>query len=165
MNSIEPPSARHVNSVGMADSVPSMTLAAQLMLVRTLLGSFIENALSAAGLNSGEADVLMAIRVLDGKPITPTDLMKQFALSSAGVTKRIDALEKKQLLYRKPHPTDRRSITLHLTQEGEKFADDVITTKAAALAGLTKTAFTPQELDQLNIFLTRLITTISSTTS
>lgn len=165
VNPIEPRSARHVARVGHAGAEPAMTLASQLMVARSLFGSFIETTLETAGLNSGEADVLMAVRVRDDEPVTPTDLVVQLAVSSPGMTKRLDALETKGLLRRESHPSDRRSLTLHLTTEGERLADQTIAAKADALLQLTGDAFVDDELPQINALLAKLIRALADTAS
>ncbi|MEM7324700.1 MAG: MarR family transcriptional regulator, partial [Actinomycetota bacterium] len=80
------------------------------------------------GLSSGDADVLTAIRVADYDPV-PSEIAQWLGLTGAGATGRLNSLERRGLLERLPHPTDGRSVTLHLTEAGLQLADAVIDAK------------------------------------
>ena len=71
------------------------------------------------GLNRGDVGVLSALRMA-GPPnqLSPTQLFKGLMLSSAGITSRLDRLEKRALVRRVPHPNDRRGVIVELTDEG-----------------------------------------------
>ncbi len=79
------------------------------------------------GLNRGEVGVLSALRVA-GPPhrLSPTTLFKGLMLSSAGMTSRIDRLERRALVKRIPDPTDRRGVLVELTAEGRKVLEDAV---------------------------------------
>jgi DNA-binding MarR family transcriptional regulator len=47
-------------------------------------------------------------------------------LSSAGVTSRIDRLERRGLVRRLPDPDDRRGVIVELTDEGVKLVDEAV---------------------------------------
>ena len=103
----------------------------------------------------------MATRLGGEEPTTPADLRAQFNLTSAGITKRIDQVEAKGLIERRPHPTDRRSVTLHLTAEGETQADATIETVASLMAALAGDGLDPAELDAVGETLTKLMQRLS----
>jgi DNA-binding MarR family transcriptional regulator len=48
----------------------------------------------------------------------------------------LDRLERRGLIERRPHPTDRRSIAVHLTGDGRAVAEEVAAAFAAVEAGL-----------------------------
>lgn len=153
-----PDSARHASRHGDADAASAMTLGSRVWTASSLLTSYMSAAFEAAELNVGEADVLMSLRVRDDQETTPAYLKAQFNLSSPGITKRLDLLEGKGFLVRRPHPTDRRSVTLHLTPKGEEVADETIQTVATALTELSDHAFdTDQQRDAASDGLDRLI--------
>jgi DNA-binding MarR family transcriptional regulator len=52
--------------------------------------------------------------------VTPVSLASKMGIDRAAVTRIIDALERKELLTRRPHPTDGRSSLLVLTRKGER---------------------------------------------
>ena len=60
--------------------------------------------------------MLSALR-LAGPPyrLTPTRLGRGLLLSSAGITSRLDRLERRELVVRLPDPDDRRGVLIELT--------------------------------------------------
>jgi DNA-binding MarR family transcriptional regulator len=93
------------------------------------------------GLNRGEVGVLSALRMA-GTPyrLSPTALGRGLLLSSAGVTSRLDRLERKGLVLRHPDPDDRRGVLVELTAKGLEQVDLAFGAKASSdrrlLAGL-----------------------------
>jgi len=80
------------------------------------------------GLNRGDVGVLSAL--LMARPshtLSPTQLFRGLMLSSAGMTKRLDRLESRGLVKRRPDPKDRRGVTIQLTESGRR-----LVTKAVA---------------------------------
>ncbi len=59
--------------------------------------------------------------------LSPTQLFRGLMLSSAGMTKRLDRLESRGLVKRRPDPKDRRGVTIQLTESGRR-----LVTKAVA---------------------------------
>src|SRR3954463_5188189 len=60
----------------------------------------------------------------------------------------VNALEKRELVSRQPHPRDGRAMGLHLTTKGEKFVRDAEATAAELEAGVAA-RLTPTELRTL----------------
>jgi|SRR5690348_13833616 DNA-binding MarR family transcriptional regulator len=79
------------------------------------------------GLNRGEVGVLSALRVA-GPPhrLSPTRLFKGLMLSSAGMTSRIDRLERRGYVRRVPDATDRRGVLVELTESGRKVLEEAV---------------------------------------
>ncbi len=79
------------------------------------------------GLNRGEVGVLAALRIA-GPPhqLTPTRLFKGLMLSSAGITSRLDRLEKRGLVQRSRDPSDRRGVLVELTHAGRDLLDEAV---------------------------------------
>jgi DNA-binding MarR family transcriptional regulator len=50
-------------------------------------------------------------------PLTPKELAQHSGLAPASVTALIDRLERKGLVQRKPHPTDRRKVLVEFNEE------------------------------------------------
>ena len=79
------------------------------------------------GLNRGDVGVLSALRFAGpSKQLSPTQLFKGLMLSSAGITSRLDRLERRGLVRRERHPNDRRGVLVELTEEGRKVLDDAV---------------------------------------
>jgi DNA-binding MarR family transcriptional regulator len=79
------------------------------------------------GLNRGDVGMLSALRFAGpSNQLTPTQLFKGLMLSSAGITSRLDWLERRGLVRRERHPNDRRGVLVELTEEGRRVLDDAV---------------------------------------
>jgi DNA-binding MarR family transcriptional regulator len=83
------------------------------------------------GLNRGEVGLLSALRIA-GPPyrLSPTRLGRGLLLSSAGVTSRVDRLERRGLVARLPDPDDRRGVIVELTDRGRELVDEAVAAKS-----------------------------------
>ncbi|MFZ9283421.1 MAG: MarR family winged helix-turn-helix transcriptional regulator [Candidatus Nanopelagicales bacterium] len=96
-----------------------------------------------SGLEPWEFDVLASLR-RSGKPyaLAPKDLIKENLVTSGTMTNRIDQLEKRGLVVRRPDPADGRSIAVLITDAGKALVDaafaDLLSLEAEFLADLTK---------------------------
>jgi DNA-binding MarR family transcriptional regulator len=93
-------------------------------------------------IDSGEYDVLAALsRSGPSYQLTPTELYRSVLVTSATMTERLDRLEKRKLIQRRPASRDRRSVLVELTPAGRAAFDqahpDLLATEAALLGGLT----------------------------
>ncbi|OLC67799.1 MAG: hypothetical protein AUH69_02815 [Actinobacteria bacterium 13_1_40CM_4_65_12] len=100
-----------------------------------------EEAFGRYGLNRGEVGVLAALRFAGPKQqLSPTSLFKGLMLSSAGITSRLDRLERRGYVKRSRHPSDRRSVLVELTDAGRQVLEDAvgadITRERELVAGL-----------------------------
>jgi DNA-binding MarR family transcriptional regulator len=111
--------------------VEPLHVTARLSRIGPLLARRQEEVFGRYGLNRGEVGALSALRVA-GPPhrLSPTRLGKGLMLSSAGVTSRIDRLERRGFVQRLPDPDDRRGVIIELTEAGRDVVD-------AAVAALT----------------------------
>jgi DNA-binding MarR family transcriptional regulator len=86
-------------------------------------------------------DVLSALRRA-GRPydLSPGQLLAQTLVTSGTMTNRLNHLEQRGLVRRKPDPRDARSTRVRLTAEGRKRVDgalrDLVVREEALLAGL-----------------------------
>jgi DNA-binding MarR family transcriptional regulator len=85
------------------------------------------------GLNRGEVGVLSALRTA-GPPhrLSPTRLGRGLMLSSAGITSRLDRLERRALLSRLADPDDRRGVIVELTDRGLELVDAAVAANAVS---------------------------------
>jgi DNA-binding MarR family transcriptional regulator len=120
----------------------SIEITARLVLLSGLLQrDWDTDAAANFDLGGGAFPVLLALRRV-GAPfeLTPTSLTREAYLSSGGMTQLLDRLERRGLVARRPHPTDRRGLLVQLTPEGVRLADDVLGLRLAKaeafLAGL-----------------------------
>ncbi len=110
------------------------------------------------GLNRGEVGVLSSLRIA-GPPhrLSPTRLGRGLMLSSAGITSRIDRLERRGLVRRIPDPDDRRGVIVELTERGLEVVDAAVNANAVnereALGRLA-----PEDIDALDALLRKVLT-------
>jgi DNA-binding MarR family transcriptional regulator len=137
--------------------VGPLQVTARLSRIGPLLARRQEEVFGRFGLNRGEVGALSALRI-SGPPhrLSPTRLGKGLMLSSAGVTSRIDRLERRRFVRRLPDPEDRRGVIIELTDEGRDVVD-------AAVAALTISdtqlvgRLDPQEVAQLEVLLRKFL--------
>jgi DNA-binding MarR family transcriptional regulator len=94
------------------------------------------------GLTRGDVGVLSALRTSPPPhTLSPTQLFRGLMMSSAGMTKRLDRLEKRGLVKRIPDADDRRGVAIHLTDSGRRLLARAISentkSEATLLAGLS----------------------------
>ena len=101
-------------------------------------------AFAAHDLEAGEFDVLAALR-RSGKPyeLSPSQLIAANLVTSGTMTNRIDRLEEKNLVTRKPDPNDGRGVLVKLTASGQSAVDaaltDLLDRERELLSGISKT--------------------------
>jgi DNA-binding MarR family transcriptional regulator len=98
--------------------------------VMTLYRAFsrqADRALQPLELELWEYDVLSALRRQGGPCALPaTRLAKETDLSSGAMTNRIDRLETRGLVRRRPDRNDRRGVNVSLTAKGRRLIDKAI---------------------------------------
>jgi MarR family transcriptional regulator, organic hydroperoxide resistance regulator len=115
------------------------------------IGEHVRERAVKLGLTAAQAT---ALRELTG-PMTMGELAERMSCEPSNATFVIDKLEKRQLIERHPHPTDRRARHLVLTPEGTALRDKLLEllTQDSPLAGLS-----PQDQGLLHDLLQRAIT-------
>lgn len=79
-------------------------------------------ALSSLEITPSQLFALTCLGDSDG--LKPRDLAEQISLDSSSLTGLLDRLEAGQLVQRRPDPRDRRSLRVHLTDQGrQRLAD------------------------------------------
>ena len=105
---------------------PSATeLVINVLHTAELLGRRLDQALRAFGLTRGSHNVL---QILDGatEALTPTEVSARLTVTSATVTGLLDTLERRGLARRRPHPDDRRSVLVEITDDGRRLLDALV---------------------------------------
>ncbi|WP_207781913.1 MarR family winged helix-turn-helix transcriptional regulator [Phytoactinopolyspora limicola] len=89
------------------------------------------------GITQGEFDVLTTLRRA-GSPYTlmPSELAESLMMSRAGMTSRLDRLEKAGYIERALDAADRRSFRVSLTDQGRVLADAALADVAAEMNSL-----------------------------
>lgn len=115
-----------------SDERPDLDTASLGVVIRvmTLYRSFkreATRALESLDLELWEYDVLSALRRQGSPYVLPaTRLARETDLSSGAMTNRIDRLETRGLVRRRPDPSDRRGVNVSLTSKGRKLIDKAI---------------------------------------
>jgi DNA-binding MarR family transcriptional regulator len=116
-----------------------------------------EEAFGQFGLNRGEVGVLGALRIAGPKQqLSPTRLFKGLMLSSAGITSRLDRLERRGYVKRLRDPGDRRGVLVELTNAGREVLDQAVRANTNGEKGLTAN-LTKQEQKVLAALLKKLL--------
>lgn len=117
-------------------------LTARISRIALHIARLQEDSFGRYGLNRGEVGVLAALRFAGPKQqLSPTRLFKGLMLSSAGITSRVDRLEKRGYVKRSRHPNDRRGVIVELTDAGRQVLEEAVGADLAGerdlVAGLT----------------------------
>jgi DNA-binding MarR family transcriptional regulator len=125
------------------------------------LSRWQDQVFSRYGLNRGEVGVLYALRSA-GPPhqLSPTQLSQALMLTSAGITGRLDRLQRRGLIVRHPDPEDRRGVVVELTGEGLRLAEQAVGAVAEA-QGVLLSGLTEQELRTLGRLLRKMQTAMA----
>ncbi len=68
------------------------------------------------------------LAIIDGaaEPITPGIIAERAIIAAASTTSVLDTLERRGLVERRPHPTDRRKLLIDLTPSGRRTIDKIL---------------------------------------
>lgn len=82
----------------------------------------IRHELERIDLTQVQYSILAAVSYLasTGEPISQQDVSNQLSMDKMMVSDVVKTLEKKKLLLRREHPSDGRSVSLHLTPEARR---------------------------------------------
>jgi DNA-binding MarR family transcriptional regulator len=107
------------------DSSP-MNVIGRISRISILMQRELERVFAERGISGGDFDVLASMR-RSGAPyqLTPGQLSRATLVTTGGMTKRIDRLEAKGLVRRRPDPDDRRGALIELTDAGRALVDEV----------------------------------------
>jgi DNA-binding MarR family transcriptional regulator len=106
--------------------VQELQVTARLSRIGPHLARRQEEVFGRFGLNRGEVGLLSSLRIAEPHQLSPTRLARGLMLSSAGVTSRIDRLERRGLVRRLPDPNDRRGVIIELTDAGLEVVDAAV---------------------------------------
>jgi DNA-binding MarR family transcriptional regulator len=96
------------------------------------------------------------LRIAQPHQLSPTRLARGLMLSSAGVTSRIDRLERRGFVRRLPDPNDRRGVIIELTDAGLDVVDAAVAANSVSDRQLLE-RLEPDELTTLEGLLRKLL--------
>jgi DNA-binding MarR family transcriptional regulator len=93
------------------------------------------------GLSNAAAQTLAIIEGA-GEPLAPSIIAERLMITTGSMTSLLDTLERRGLVRRQAHPSDRRRLLVHLTDEGEALVDtvlpEIVAVQGALVAGLSE---------------------------
>ncbi len=105
--------------------------------------SYAENSITDLEMCGSDFAVLEAL--LHKGPLPVNEIGKKILLTSGSITVAVDRLEKKVLVERRAHGTDRRARIVHLTKEGRKLITRTYAEHAADMEKLAAASLTRAE--------------------
>jgi DNA-binding MarR family transcriptional regulator len=131
----------------------TMATVARVMEVARAIEARIKEMAREYGVDLAEGDVLFTLR-RSGPPYrrSPSEISAALLVSSGTLTSRLDRLEGKGLIRRVPHPSDRRSTQVELTEVGRRAVDAAISRHVANEQEMLETlsAREREQLDRLH---------------
>jgi DNA-binding MarR family transcriptional regulator len=114
----------------------------------------LDRRLTSHGLTSQQAGLLLLSRLL--REPNPIKMAARLGTDTAGMTRLVDRLEAKGLVFRKLDPADRRSIVIALGPKGRELLPRLVPAFRRVERGLLD-GFDEREVRQLNHMLRRLL--------
>src|SRR6266436_202627 len=109
--------------------------------------TYAEKSITELALCGSDFGVLEAL--LHKGPLPVNEIGKKILLTSGSITVAVDRLEKRGLVERRAHGTDRRARIVHLTTEGKKLITRIYAEHAADLERLASASLTRAERETL----------------
>lgn len=121
---------------------PSDTMAAVtgVMRVQQIIQSAVDNALKPHGLTFARFEALVLLTFARRSSLPMRVMGERLQLHPTSVTNIVDRLESDGLVKRVPHPTDRRTTLVEITEDGRtrrEQATEAVTSIEFGLSGLT----------------------------
>jgi len=137
--------------------VDLLQVTARLARIGPLLARRQEAVFDRFDLSRGEVGMLSALRTA-GPPhrLSPTRLGQGLMLSSAGVTSRLDRLERRGFVVRLPDPDDRRGVIVELTESGLDIVDAAVAANSVSDRQLME-RLDPEEIETLEGLLRKVL--------
>jgi DNA-binding MarR family transcriptional regulator len=125
-----------------------------LSRARSKLAKALDVALDEYGITHAQGGIILMLS--SGRYPTAADMARELYIDSASMTRMIDRLEKRGLLYRVRCDDDRRVVSLRLTQVGERMADR-LPAIFADVRGRCFSSFNPEEVATLKSLLRKFL--------
>jgi MarR family transcriptional regulator, 2-MHQ and catechol-resistance regulon repressor len=121
------------------------------LLAETVSGLNSRFTVQLAGYNvsPAEFEVLLRLARTNGGSLRMTDLAAQTQLTTSGITRVVDRLERDSLVVRRACPTDRRGSFAQVTRAGLDRLDAVLPGHLALIETWLTSRYTHAELDTL----------------
>jgi DNA-binding MarR family transcriptional regulator len=139
--------------------VSPLDVAGRLLRLAAHLQRDIDATLATVDLSFGDFDVLNTLRRSGGGDgLNPTALARAALITSGAMTTRLDRLEARGLVERRPDPADRRGSIIRLTRRGRSRAEAALDLVLAADRRLVA-PLSPRQTQTLVPLLRHLLST------
>ncbi|PRX49449.1 DNA-binding MarR family transcriptional regulator [Prauserella shujinwangii] len=135
---------------------PATTMAAAtgVMRVQQIIQSAVDGALKPHGLTFARYEALVLLTFARRSSLPMRVMGERLQLHPTSVTNIVDRLEKDGLVKRVPHPTDRRTTLVEITDDGRQRREDA--TKAVTAIDFGLVGLTQKQTEQLTELLTKV---------
>jgi DNA-binding MarR family transcriptional regulator len=135
---------------------PSGTMAAVtgVMRVQQIIQSAVDNALKPHGLTFARYEALVLLTFSRRSALPMRVMGERLQLHPTSVTNIVDRLEKDGLVIRVPHPTDRRTTLVEITDNGRRRRE--VATESVTAIDFGLTGLTDRQTEQLTELLTKV---------
>lgn len=81
-----------------------------------------------AAVTSLSPSACQVLAVLDGagEPLSSNTIAERLLITTASMTSLLDTLERKGMVHRNPHPTDRRKVLVSITPQASALVDEML---------------------------------------
>ena len=131
---------------------------APLYRCRDLFYARSKEVIAEHGLTFGEFEALAMLRKMPAPHrMTPSEICKAVWLTSGGMTKALNGLEKAGLISRQVDPVDRRSRIVELTADGKALVERIMAAILARHDKVIGEALSPREREQFVSLISKLV--------
>lgn len=144
--------ARQWRSHGWASATPGMAAITSLMRAQQIALARVEAVLKPHGVSFARYEVLMLLLFSSSGALPMRVIGSRLQVHPTSVTNAVDRLESAGLVVRTPHPHDRRTTLVEITDSGRSLAQSATEDLNAAV--FTKPGLPRKDIDQLIAMLT-----------
>ncbi|MEU3273015.1 MarR family transcriptional regulator [Saccharomonospora sp. NPDC006951] len=137
--------------IGPADTMAAVT---GLMRVQQIVQSAVDGALKGHGLTFARYEALVLLTFAKRTNLPMRVMGERLQLHPTSVTNIVDRLERDGLVKRVPHPTDRRTTLVEITDDGRQRREEA--TKAVTSIDFGLVGLTEKQTEQLIELLTKV---------
>ena len=155
----------HASTRFPAEDLTALALITRLKNTSRLLGSSLEDSFHKYDLSSGRFYVLNYLYAEDllGHAIpSPSDIAAGLGVTRATITGLLDGLQNAGYIMRRSDVSDRRALTIHLTEKAHKLFESIVPV-AARMSSRLMAQLTDHERQTLSALLTKIDTVLLST--
>lgn len=145
--------------------VSPMAVIGRLKRVSLLVDGELRRTFATHDLDRSSFDVIATLRRSpEPHSLTPAELMESAMVTSGAITQRLDRLEKRGLVVRRPSEVDGRSVRVTLTEAGRQLVDETLPDHLAT-EGRLLAALSPAERTALADTLRKMLESLGDRTA